>query len=388
MSHSEHKVDGLHVAKEVFKCFEKHKENFTDFTVNVGDTKFNCHKFVLSSCSGFFEALMRTDMREKSESSCTIECISPEIFGLLLDVIYKGSEVLDEENMLEMWHASNQLQIKFLVVDCENFVKERINLENYWEIFTNAKLLDSIDVTTRVKEFMVNNFSEILESNVFMQLSLDDLKFILNHKNFLFEADFSVQSVLKWTCSDDSYLAATPKKCLSSTDMVKTIFDRLKPSRSAVDVVTLDQDNITLRRSHFGELLIVLPLQDTTNACLAKLMNNRFVLSNFDAITLVNQIAATRFDAGETKSFNEKTNKNQTFKNGFIFNSDSTQSTENKPSKTTRDRVGRYCLYGAVLVMACMVAIVIYMIITSVFPTSCVFLQRSAVEYSQKIIPQ
>ncbi|XP_059139124.1 kelch-like protein 40 [Physella acuta] len=388
MSHTEHTVDNIHVATEVFKCFEKHKDNFTDFTVNVGDTKFNCHKFVLSSCSGFFEALMRTDMREKSESSCTIEGISPEIFGLILDVIYKGSEVLDEENMLEMWHASNQLQIKFLIVDCENFVKERVNLENYWEIFTDAKLLDSIDVTTRVKEFMVNNFSEILESNVFTQLSLDDLKFILNHNNFLFEADFSVQSVLKWTCSDDSYLAATPKKCLSTTDMVKTIFDRLKPSCSAVDVLTLDQDNITLRRSHLGELLTVLPLQDTTNACLAKLMNNRFVLSNVDAITLVNQIAATRFDAGETKSFNEKTNKTQTFTNGFIFNSDSTQSTDNEPSKTTRQRVGKYCLFGAALVIAFMMAIVIYMIITSVFPNRCVFLQRSAVKYNQELIPQ
>ncbi|XP_059138868.1 kelch-like protein 40b [Physella acuta] len=293
-----HKDDDLHIAEEVCRCFDKNKENYTDFTVNVGDTKFNCHKFVLSSCSGFFEALMRTDMREKSESSCTIEGISPEIFGLILDCIYKGKDVLDMENMLDMWHASNQLQIKFLVSLCENFVKKSVNLQNYWEIFTDAKLLDSINVTTRVKQFMVKNFEKIVESNDFMQLSFDDFKFILMH-SWSISADIIVESVLKWTNVDDFYLLHEPKYFIKAPN-TESNNCHLKSLCRKGNISKSDQ---FMEASYLlSRLLVYVPLEGASDECLNKLMNNKFVLANDYSITRVNRIVASRFTLEKIKT--------------------------------------------------------------------------------------
>ncbi|XP_059139142.1 kelch-like protein 24a [Physella acuta] len=286
----------LKIVTEVYKCLRGNKDNFTDFTVNIGDFQFNCQKFVLSSCSGFFEALMRTDMREKSESSCTIEGISPETFGLILDFIYGGRNVLNDDNILAIWHASNQLQIIFLVSLCENFVKDRVNLQNYWDILITAQLLDSLDVITRVRLFMVKNFQEILESNAFAQLSFDDFKYILNHCRYqYYRTDFFVQSVLKWTCSDDDYLTDEPKKCSSMVQTPETGTDSLKLKCRKVNSTTDERGDLTSRRSYLGQLLALISLQRTSNECLAKLMNNKFVIENVQAMTIVNKIAATRF---------------------------------------------------------------------------------------------
>ncbi|XP_059139073.1 kelch-like protein 18 [Physella acuta] len=288
------------VVTEVYKCLRGNKDNFTDFTVNIGDFQFNCHKFVLSSCSGFFEALMRTDMREKSESSCTIEGISPEIFGLILDFIYEGRNVLNDDNILAIWHASNQLQITFLVLLCEHFVKERVNLQNYWDILLTAQLLDSLDVINRVRLFMVKNVQKILESDAFVQLSFDDFKYILNHCRYqYYRTDFFVQSVLKWTCSDDDYLTDEPKKCSSMIHSPETGTDSLKLKCRKVNSTTDERGDLTSRRSYLGQLLALISLQRTSNECLAKLMNNKFVIQNVQAMTIVNKIAATRF--GPTK---------------------------------------------------------------------------------------
>ncbi|XP_059138479.1 kelch-like protein 23 isoform X2 [Physella acuta] len=269
-------------AKEIFNCFQNNMENCTDFTVDVGGNKFNCHKFVLSSCSGFFEALMRTDMREKFESSCKLHDISPEIFGLILDVIYNAKTVLTEENMLEMWHASVQLQIKFLISACESFVKENLTLHNYWKIYKEAKLLDANEVIKKVKQLMVANCEKIVKSDVLMQLSLEELMPILMNNSFP-GADSLVGSVLKWTCADDSYLD---------------------------DVTPFDEIDPTLRRSYLGLLLALIPLKNTTEACLTKLKNNKHVIENTGAITLVSLVAIPCDSATKTKT--TKVNSNFT----------------------------------------------------------------------------
>ncbi|XP_059138476.1 kelch-like protein 40 [Physella acuta] len=296
----------LNIAEGVFKCFQQNLENFTDFTVNVGNTKFQCHKFVLSSCSGFFEALMRTDMKEKSESSCTIEGISPEIFGLILDSIYTGNNVLNVENMFEIWHASNQLQIKFLVTACEDFVKMNINVHNFYRAYEEAKLLDSHEVVLKVKQLIVTKFTRIANSNVFMRITGEDLVDIFKYIRFIgVGSDYAVDLILRWTCSEDSYLTSEPDKS-APPHTVEALTDLQNAECRTANAGTFGEDDVELRRSYLGLLLAVIPLQEISNECLTKLMNNRFVMANLDAISIVNEIAVTRVGCTKTNSSDTK----------------------------------------------------------------------------------
>ncbi|XP_059157810.1 kelch-like protein 41 [Physella acuta] len=303
-----------HMAKEVFKCLQANMDSFTDFTVNVGDFQFDCHKFILSSCSGFFNALLRTDMKEKSESSCTLVGISPDIFDLILDVLYKGKKVLNEENMLAMWHASNQLQIEFLISACEKFVKNNTTLENFCDVYQAAKLLDSAVVIAKVKELLTENFSEIAESNDLTQLTYDDFSDLLENILF-FNADLVVDLVLKWTCSDDSFLTPVPYNSNGKTSTFLTETDSARCRKIVTS--TNDNKNTTLRRSYLGQLLAIIPLKNTSNACLTSLMNNRFVMENIDAITIVNKLAASRVGSPENENSTHHLTPSSTKTNGF-----------------------------------------------------------------------
>ncbi|XP_059159428.1 kelch repeat and BTB domain-containing protein 3-like [Physella acuta] len=279
------------IAKEVFKCFHANMDNFTDFTVNIDDTKFNCHKFVLSSCSGFFEALMRTDMREKSESSCTIEGISPETFGLIIDVIYKGWEVLRKENMLELWHASSQLQIKFLIEACENFVKENITIQNYWDVYQNAKLLGSSMILSEARKTMVHNYFDIVWSDAFMELSLEDLLEIFQNDQLNVCADFAVISVLKWANIEDNSNSNLIGKQKSG--------HRLYPmwqsfGQNREKIAEAEEQKYLYRRSCLGQLFGVIRLDQASNECITGLMNNKSIMANIDAILIVNKLASMR----------------------------------------------------------------------------------------------
>ncbi|XP_059138707.1 kelch-like protein 40 [Physella acuta] len=322
------------MAKEVFKCLRNNMANCTDYTVHVGGTKFNCHKFVLSSCSGYFDALIKTDVSEKkSESSCTIEGIAPEIFGLILDVIYKGKHVLTEENMLELWHASSQLQMQFLVSACEKFVKENITLQNYWIIYQQAKLLDSCVIIKKVRKLMVNNFPRIVESKVFMQLSLDDIIHLLT-KNSFERTSLVVNAVLKWTCSDDSYLTTEADTDSRGLGTSKADSDAVKEKSGKDDLRTTDGINPTLRRSYLGLLLALIPLKDATESCLIKLTNNKHVMENTGAITLVRQLGAKALGGRKSPGLSKR----------FKSNSYSENSSSSDEAKRIRKRrLRKYC---------------------------------------------
>ncbi|XP_059159494.1 kelch-like protein 26 [Physella acuta] len=302
----------LEIAADIVGCFKANFDNLTDFTVNVDDTKFNCHKFVLSSCSGFFEALMRTDMREKSKSSCTIEGISPEIFGLILDVIYKGRNVLNEENMIEIWHAATQLQITLLISAFEKFVEKRITFENYKMILQNAEMLSSSKVISKVRNALASFYFDLVSSENFMELTLNELLDILQSDQLTVCPDFCVTTVLRWASAEDnsSQPVVETSQC-SHPDI---------PQIKSMDLECVDSSNQIDRRSCLDKLLAVIPLQNTSKECLTMLMNNEFITENKKAVSTVNRIAATRLDVSEQERSLKVGNQHDMFGLGNVNN--------------------------------------------------------------------
>ncbi|XP_055869156.1 kelch-like protein 24 [Biomphalaria glabrata] len=122
----------LKIAKDVLNCFSQgsNREMFCDFIVVVEEREFPCHRFVLSACSTFFEALLRSDMKESRQKRVVVKGMSPDIFKLILDVIYSGSDVLTPKTIIEIWKAAHQLQIVFLMSLCEDFIQENLNEAN------------------------------------------------------------------------------------------------------------------------------------------------------------------------------------------------------------------------------------------------------------------
>ncbi|XP_059159468.1 kelch-like protein 41 [Physella acuta] len=265
----------MDIARGIFKCFQSNMGNFTDLTVNVGNTKFKCHKFVLGSCSGYFEVFAR----DKSESSCTVYGILPETFALILDAIYKGTNVLNEGNMLQIWHAADRLGINLLLMVCEKFVKSKITVLNYRDVLTMAKILASSTVMAKIKEVLVKSYFELVCLDDFMKVSQKELMEILRSNQLNVCPDFRVYSVLKWASADYNSAHFTVRIIGSSNE------------KNFNDAAT-----VWVRRLCLHQLLAIIPLQNISTDCLSQLMNNKYILEDKNAMGIVNGIASRRLD--------------------------------------------------------------------------------------------
>ncbi|KAH9490570.1 hypothetical protein Btru_034136 [Bulinus truncatus] len=256
----------IRLQQGVFQCVSRgsNRGMFCDFTVVVEGLEFPCHKFVLNACSGFFEALLRSDMKERQENKVTIHGISKEIFKMILDAVYIGSDILTQQNMVDTWNAAHQLQIDFLMSECEDFVTKNINSVNCCSIYFNAVLLQSAKVCDFVLSYMVKHFFSFAVSANFSVLEYEVFLQMLQNKELPVCVDFQVEAILKW-CGIENGDRKQHQLCQDkSHNMV-----------------------------YLGYLLQAVDLSQVSKQCLANLLRNPAIQENKQAVSLVNTQAAT-----------------------------------------------------------------------------------------------
>uniref|UniRef100_A0A2C9LE67 BTB domain-containing protein n=1 Tax=Biomphalaria glabrata TaxID=6526 RepID=A0A2C9LE67_BIOGL len=184
-------VQGL---SDFWKC-----EELQDFTVTLGTTKFGCHRFLLAACSGFFRGLFRSGMKETELKCVTVEDISSETFELILETLYTGHGVLTNDNVIDIWRAAHQLQITFLIRECENFVIKTLSFENYVDYFLNSRLLNSETVSQTVWSFILKNSNDFFRTHCFNELPLSDVLNVIRSQDLVVKSeDDVINAILRW----------------------------------------------------------------------------------------------------------------------------------------------------------------------------------------------
>ncbi|KAK0048941.1 kelch-like protein 40 [Biomphalaria pfeifferi] len=180
-------VQGL---SDFWKC-----EELQDFTVTLATTKFGCHRFLLAACSGFFRGLFRSGMKETELKCVTIEEISSETFELILETLYTGDGVLTNDNVINIWKAAHQLQIPFLIKECEEFALATLYLDNYIvrSFFESHKGIDII------WPFIMKNANAFFQTTKFLEMQVPDvLRLIQSQDLETTSEDDVVLALLKW----------------------------------------------------------------------------------------------------------------------------------------------------------------------------------------------
>ncbi|XP_059170038.1 kelch repeat and BTB domain-containing protein 3-like [Physella acuta] len=191
----------MSISQKVSNCLNKlwgDKEN-CDFTVQIGEVSIKCHSIILAACSPFFLGLLRSGMKEANEGRVVLQNVSASNIQLILKTLYTGEDVLSLDNFIEIWHAVDMLQFEFLVDLCETFATKNIKLENFSEIFSTANLFNSKLVLSSVKTFMIQNFESIYTSKRFLELSFDEMCFIVSSHALHFNSEHPVlELILNW----------------------------------------------------------------------------------------------------------------------------------------------------------------------------------------------
>ncbi|XP_059171492.1 uncharacterized protein LOC131952711 [Physella acuta] len=174
------------------------KELF-DYSVKVEDENFRCHRVILAASSHFFRALFRSNMKEEKEGCVTLSGMSAPTFQFILKSLYTGEVDLRSDKFIEVWQAADQLQVDFIVQNCEDFACEVIALENFEVIFKTAKSLNSKKVLDIRKTFLLEKFDEVSGTDVLMDLEFNDFNELIGSNDLKVSSEDTVlATVMRW----------------------------------------------------------------------------------------------------------------------------------------------------------------------------------------------
>ena len=137
---------------------------YTDLVLEVGDSAFCCHKFMLARKSDVFDAMFSHDFSEKHDNKVVIEDLEAEAVLEMLRFIYQGKVLqMDRVNKSVLFAAD-----KYNIVDLkESSVKSLCNsmtTENVCSLLILARDRVSQELKKRAVEFISQNIEAVTGS--------------------------------------------------------------------------------------------------------------------------------------------------------------------------------------------------------------------------------
>lgn len=195
MSYSDDLADGLQKLRG--------SQKFCDVVLKAEDTKFYCHKVVLSAMSEFFETMFESRFKEEKESEVRME-LDPVQCATLLDFMYTGKGVwANVDDAIDMLHLSQQYQIRSLREQSLQFLYQHISSKYCVRMWEVAKLLELKDLEEKTSTIISKEFALVSSTDEFLQLNRLDFVVELLKKNDLNAQEETIAKAgLRWIDED------------------------------------------------------------------------------------------------------------------------------------------------------------------------------------------
>ncbi|KAK0060369.1 ring canal kelch [Biomphalaria pfeifferi] len=189
------------IAKAVVKGIQAQMERcpFHDVIVTVEGREFKCHRLMLSATSDYFQAMFQSGMKEDLERKVEVKGISAEVFQLIIESVYYARDILTIDNVSNVWHAANQLQIDYLLQACEMIQLKRLSKDSSVDIYINAKLLNSKQLMDQSWSVIIQEFDYLRKLEDILYLDFEDMKNLVSDDNLWVPSeDVVVETILDW----------------------------------------------------------------------------------------------------------------------------------------------------------------------------------------------
>ena len=196
---------------------------FCDITVMTASGRVvPAHKNILAAVSCFFQGLIRSEMKEVHESKVDLGVIDEGIVEELLYFIYTGKISITFDNVRSLLQASDYLLIEHLKRKIINFLTSSATVSNVWRLLSLVKTFDCLtEVTVELLHLVCSNFWIIADSEEFLQLTEEDLRWFLSNDDILASETHVLESFIRWYEYDPehrqkSFMALIPLIHMSS----------------------------------------------------------------------------------------------------------------------------------------------------------------------------
>uniref|UniRef100_A0A8C6TX46 Kelch repeat and BTB (POZ) domain containing 3 n=1 Tax=Neogobius melanostomus TaxID=47308 RepID=A0A8C6TX46_9GOBI len=170
-----------------------------DFTINVQDHSFPCHRCVLTASSDFFKAMFEVDMRERGDGSVTLTNQSPDAVAAFLDFAYSGEALITDVNVDMLFQIASFLQCSVLSKACSDFLIRTIDLSNCLSLLSLAEAYGSTSLLQSANYFIVENFYDLSQKRDFLDMQVNVLETCLRSESLNVPSEEHVlMSLLTW----------------------------------------------------------------------------------------------------------------------------------------------------------------------------------------------
>ncbi|KAJ8247187.1 hypothetical protein GJAV_G00259750 [Gymnothorax javanicus] len=169
-------------ASSILQGFEHFRsdETLCDVTLESGDglELLPVHRVIMASASEHFRTLFSGAI--KAEGVVKLQGVSGRGLRSIVDFVYTGGLRLDMDSLRDTLEAANQLQMLPVLQLCSQLLGSELTVDNCVEVDSIAGELQLEEAQCRVKEFVCANFSPLVQSGRYLQLSLSCLSHALS----------------------------------------------------------------------------------------------------------------------------------------------------------------------------------------------------------------
>ena len=159
------------------KCAHfREQGEFMDVGLKVGGEIFSAHRIVLAASSDYFHAMFAHGMKESNQEVIELkdESISAAALKIVLDSIYSGDLLVNDETVFDVLVAADHLQVTSAVQQCSEYLQTQFVDQLRFDVQTCCRLsaiadrhgLTDLEEATQTK--MAYVYKEICESEEFL----------------------------------------------------------------------------------------------------------------------------------------------------------------------------------------------------------------------------
>uniref|UniRef100_A0A0P4WEU7 Kelch-like protein diablo n=2 Tax=Scylla olivacea TaxID=85551 RepID=A0A0P4WEU7_SCYOL len=214
MNRQEFSTGRLHASRVLQElCSLRHLESLCDGLVRLSDGSVKVNKAVLASGCPYFRVLFEFEegsqqgLNRTAEPTLDITCAT---FQVILDFIYTGKVVIDNDNIEEILKASDLLLMTDLKELCIQYLLGKIDVDNCLGVLQFAQQFSCPRLVHYVKDFICEHFKhrQIVRTDEFRALSEERLKELLAQDGLSVKSEVDILTALVvWL---NSNLSATP----------------------------------------------------------------------------------------------------------------------------------------------------------------------------------
>ncbi|KAK6478499.1 kelch-like protein 6 [Huso huso] len=181
------------------------ENSLTDVTLYVDGMEFPCHRVVLAAASNYFRAMFCNDLKEKHEDTIAIKGVDSETMKILLDYTYTSKVLITKQNVQRILEAASLFQFLRMVDACANFLTEVLHPDNCVGILRLADTHSLDTLRTRVQNFLIQNFPQVVTYEEFLDLPEDIFCNILKSDELsVTEEEQVFETVMSWVQSREN----------------------------------------------------------------------------------------------------------------------------------------------------------------------------------------